>query len=469
MGIFDGKTYLAKCGGISSDGLGVARIDSPNTRDDGLKVFVEDLLPSEIAKIHITSREKTMAKGEIKEVMQTSSHRCTPVCPEFRLCGGCQLQHAEYSLQLKMKQDLVRSCLIRLGKFSQELTDSVLEPIVGAQDPLYYRNHVQYPVEYSHSTRSVNIGLYERKSHKIVEHEKCYLVHPAAEVIRGVAQIYFSDHSRSNIARALRQLVVRVGFFSKELMVILVVNRKIEFDAADFAQACTVALEERKQAIRLTSIWTEERPDSTRRKTPSSIWTNLWGEPYIREFLENRVFRISPDSFFQTNTKQAIKLYTKVKEYLRYNGALPRLLADVYCGTGSIGIFCSDVCHHLIGIESVESAVIDARANANANYITDTEYFCGKAEDYDFGNMMPDAVIIDPPRKGCDEKLLSHLLLLAPQHIVYVSCNPATLARDLQKLTSDPNTRYVLKKACPVDMFPQTTHVETVVLLSKQN
>ena len=468
MGIFDGKTYLAKCGGISSDGLGVARIDSPNTRDDGLKVFVEDLLPSETARVRITSREKNMAQGEIKETIQLSPNRCDPICSEFRRCGGCQLQHAEYDFQLKMKQDLVRSCLIRLGKIPSEIVDKILEPIVGAADPLYYRNHVQYPVEYSHSTRSVNIGLFERKSHKIVEHEKCYLVHPAAEVIRGVAQIFFSDHSRANIARVLRQLVVRVGFFSKELMVILVVNKGIDFDATGFAQECTLALEKAGQGVRLTSIWTEERPDNTRRKTPGSIWTNIWGKPYIHEFLENRVFRISPDSFFQTNTRQAVKLYTKVKEYLRYNGALPRLLADVYCGTGSIGIFCSDVCHHLVGIESVESAVIDARANANANYIKDTEYYCGKAEDYDFGNMMPDAVIIDPPRKGCDEKLLSHLLVLAPQHIVYVSCNPATLARDLQKLTSDSNTQYDLKKICPVDMFPQTTHVETVALLSKK-
>jgi len=471
MGIFEEKTYQAKCGGLSNEGQGVARVESDREKENGLKVFVDDLLPGEVAKIRITSREKTLAHGEKVEILSPSPSRVTPVCSEFTRCGGCQLQHADYACQLKMKEDMVRSCLHRIGRIPMEDLKQLMEPIQGAADQFFYRNNVQYPVEYSHAKKSVNIGLYEKKSHKIVEHEKCYLVHPSAEIIRGVAQIYFSDHSRASIARYLRHLIVRIGLFSKEMMVILVCTRPIKLDAEEFVHTCELALSQAQIGMHISSIWTQETKEHTR-KGGSDCWTNVWGKPYIHEFLEHRVFRISPDAFFQVNSKQTITLYSKVKEYLRYDGALPRLLVDLYCGTGSIGIFCSSVCHHLVGIESVESAVIDARANASANYLENAEFFCGKAEDYDFGAMMPNAVVIDPPRKGCDEKLLSQLLALSPQRIVYVSCNPATLARDLKTLftkSAETHARYSIKKICPVDMFPQTTHVETVVLLARDN
>ena len=469
MSIFEEKTYHAKCGGLSNEGLGVARIESDKAKENGMKVFVEDLLPGELAKIHITSREKTFAYGEKAELVQASPNRVTPVCSEFSRCGGCQIQHADYSCQLKMKEDMVRSCLHRIGHISLNDLNQLMEPIIGAQDQYFYRNNVQYPIEYSNTNKSVNIGLYEKKTHKIVEHEKCYLVHPSAEVIRGVAQIYFSDHSRSSLAKHLCQLIVRVGFFSKEMMVILVSTRPIKLDAEDFVRECETALSKAQIGMHISSIWTQEKKSSTR-KGSSDCWTNVWGKPYIHEFLEHRVFRISPDAFFQVNSKQTVQLYSKVREYLRYDGALPRLLVDLYCGTGSIGIFCSSVCHHLVGIESVESAVIDARANSTANYLENAEFFCGKAEDYDFGVMMPDAVVIDPPRKGCDEKLLHELLRLAPTRIVYVSCNPSTLARDLHRLfqyQETNNVRYAIRSICPVDMFPQTVHIETVVLLSR--
>ncbi len=469
MGIFEEKTYQVKCSGLSNEGQGVARIESDREKDNGLKVFVDDLLPGEVAKIRITSREKNLAHGEKIETVSESPNRVVPVCSEFTKCGGCQIQHADYACQLKMKEDMVRSCLHRIGHISLSDLHSVSEPILGAPDQFFYRNNVQYPIEYSHAKKSVNIGLYEKKSHKIVEHEKCYLVHPSAEVIRGVAQIYFSDHSRANIAKYLRQLIVRVGFFSKEMMVVLVCTRPIKLDAEEFVQTCERAMSQAQIGMHISSIWTQETKDRAK-KGFSDCWTNVWGKPYIHEFLEHRVFRISPDAFFQVNSKQTIHLYSKVKEYLRYDGALPRLLVDLYCGTGSIGIFCSSVCHHLVGIESVESAVIDARANATANYLENAEFFCGKAEDYDFGAMMPDAVVIDPPRKGCDEKLLRELLHLAPTRIVYVSCNPSTLARDLHRLfqiQEEGDTRYGISRICPVDMFPNTSHVETVVLLSK--
>ena len=183
-----------------------------------------------------------------------------------------------------------------------------------------------------------------------------------------------------------------------------------------------------------------------------------------RFYMEGCTLRSTQDTLFLGPLPQDL--------IVRYDGFLPRVLLDLYCGTGSIGIYCSDACHHLIGIESVESAVIDARNNARSNFIEDTEFIFGKAEEYDFGGMMPDAVVIDPPRKGCDEKLIQRLLELGPTRIVYVSCNPATLARDLQRffqLQQEKGVKYGIKKICPVDMFPGTTHVETVVLLSKSN
>lgn len=471
MGFSDGKKgFAARCVGLANDGLGVARIEEPDAKENGMKVFVEDMLPEERGRIRITRKENGRTFAEKLETTTPAPSRVTPICPEFSACGGCQIQHADYSCQLRMKESMVRNCLIRVGGFPDNEIRSCMEPIVGAKETTFYRNQMQYPVEYSRDKRCVHIGLNRRGSHKIIEHEKCYLAHPTAEIIRNVAQIFFSDPNRIDQARALRQIVVRVGTVAKEMMIILVIRKQVAIDAEAFAQVCNQALGQAGKGTRLVSMWTEERPETTKWKNPKGTWTNIWGEPYIHEFLENRIFRISPDSFFQVNTKQAVVLYSKVKEYLRMDGGLPRLLLDLYCGTGSIGIFCSDACHHLMGIESVESAVIDARVNASTNFIEDTEFVYGKAEEYDFGVMMPDAIVVDPPRKGCDEKLLKKILTLAPTRIVYVSCNPSTLARDLKtlfNLQEEGKAHYGIKKICPVDMFPMTAHVETVVLLTK--
>lgn len=471
MGIFDsGKILKARCVGISNEGYGVARIEEESASENGMKVFVEDMLPGEKGQVRLTRTEKNVTYAVKLKATTSSENRVEPVCPEFLRCGGCQLQHASYSCQLRMKENLVRSCLVRLGHFPEQEIKDCMEPILGAREMYNYRNQMQYPVEYSREKRCVNIGLYERNTHKIVEHEKCYLADPSAEIVRGVAEIFFSDISRTDEARALRQVVVRSGVMSKELMVIFVIRKQVKIDGSAFATACDEALKKAGNGMRMVSIWTEERPSGMKWKNSKGVWTNIWGETTIREFLNNRIFRISPDSFFQVNTKQAVVLYDKIKEYLRLDGVLPRMLLDLYCGTGTIGIYCSDACHHMYGIESVESAVIDARNNARTNFIEDTEFFCSKAEDFDFGAMMPDAVIIDPPRKGCDEMLLKKLLQLAPSRIIYVSCNPATLSRDLERffhMQEEGNIRYGIKKICPVDMFPQTTHVETVVLMSK--
>ena len=476
MGIFDSnKVFKGRCVGLSNEGYGVVRIEEPGSEEDGMKVFVADMLPGEKSRIRLTGKEKNVTYGKktappAGKQPVFSSDRVEPACAEFSRCGGCQLQHASYPCQLQMKESMVRSCLVRLGHFPEKEIRDCMEPILGAQDLYYYRNQMQFPVEYSKEKRCVNIGLYERNTHTIVEHKKCYLADPAAEIVRSVAQIFFSDLSRIDEAKALRQVVVRTGMMSKEMMVIFVIKKQVKIDGDAFAEACDTALKNAGNGMRLISIWTEERPSSMKWKNSKGLWTNIWGETTIREFLGNRVFRISPDSFFQVNSKQTVVLYNKIKEYLRLDGALPRMLLDLYCGTGSIGIYCSDACHHMYGIESVESAVIDARNNARSNFIEDTEFFCSKAEDFDFGAMMPDAVIIDPPRKGCDEKLLEKLLELAPARIIYVSCNPATLARDLEKFFSmqqEKGVQYGIKKICPVDMFPQTTHVETVVSLSK--
>lgn len=465
------KGLNARCVGLANDGLGVARIEDEKAKENGMKVFVEDMLPEERGRVRITRKESGRTFAEKLETTSPSPYRVEPACPEFGVCGGCQLQHADYACQLRMKEAMVRNCLVRIGGFSEQEVRDCMEPILGANETNFYRNQMQYPVEYNRDKNCVEIGLNRRNSHKIVEHEKCYLAHPTAEIVRKVAQYFFSAPSRLEQARALRQVVVRVGTVAKEMMIIFVIRKQVRIDADDFALACAKALSQAGKGTRLVSMWTEERPETTKWKNPKGVWTNIWGERYIHEFLENRIFRISPESFFQVNTKQAVALYGKVKEYLRMDGALPRLLLDLYCGTGSIGIYCSDACHHLIGIESVESAIIDARVNAATNYIEDTEFICGKAEDYDFGVIMPDAIIVDPPRKGCDEQLLKKILKLAPTRIIYVSCNPATLARDLKtffQLQETADVHYGIKKICPVDMFPMTAHVETVCLLSNR-
>jgi len=367
MGLFDSnKALAARCVGISNEGCGVVRIEEKGAKEEGMKVFVHDMLPGEKGRIRITERKNNMTYGVKAGQTETSKNRCKPMCPEFPRCGGCQIQHATYESQLQMKESMVRNCLVRMGHFPENEIRACMEKILPSKEQFYYRNQMQYPVEYSREKRCVNIGLYERNSHRIVEHEKCFLADPSAEIIRNVAQIFFSGLDQIEAAKALRQIVVRVGMMSKEMMIIFVVNKPVKIKADAFVKAASEALKNAKNGMRIVSLWTEERPSGTKWKNPKGVWTNIWGETTIREILGNRVFRISPDSFFQVNSKQTVVLYDKIKEYLRKDGVLPRMLLDLYCGTGSIGIYCSDACHHMYGIESVESAVIDARNNARA-------------------------------------------------------------------------------------------------------
>ncbi|MBR4819272.1 MAG: hypothetical protein IKZ74_04370, partial [Clostridiales bacterium] len=232
MGIFDSyKALSARCVGISNEGCGVARVDEAGAKEEGMKVFVQDMLPGEKGKIKITEKKNNMTYGVKVGNITPSKNRCEPMCPEFPVCGGCQIQHASYECQLQMKESMVRNCLVRMGHFPEEQIRACMETIVPAKDQYYYRNQIQYPVEYSREKRCVNIGLYERSSHKIVEHEKCFIADPAAEIVRKVSQIFFSDLSRIDAAKALRQVVVRTGLMSKEMMIIFVIRKQVTIDA----------------------------------------------------------------------------------------------------------------------------------------------------------------------------------------------------------------------------------------------
>ena len=271
MGIFDsGKVLKARCVGISNEGYGVARIEEESASENGMKVFVEDMLPGEKGQVRLTRTEKNVTYAVKLKATTSSENRVEPVCPEFLRCGGCQLQHASYSCQLRMKENLVRSCLVRLGHFPEQEIKDCMEPILGAREMYNYRNQMQYPVEYSREKRCVNIGLYERNTHKIVEHENCYLADPSAEIVRGVAEIFFSDISRTDEARALRQVVVRSGVMSKELMVIFVIRKQVKIDGSAFATACDEALKKAGNGMRMVSIWTEERPSGMKWKKAGS-------------------------------------------------------------------------------------------------------------------------------------------------------------------------------------------------------
>ncbi len=462
------KEYKVTATGLSSGGYGVARLNCPGDKDDGMKVFVEDLLPMETASIALTAREERYAYGEVLSRESSSPQRVRPICRSFEKCGGCCLQHADYQLQRSAKQEQVVNALERIANIPLPVIQSTIQPICGAGETTFYRNHVQYPVRYNDALRSVEIGLYQKNSHTIIEHDMCYLVHPAANTVRRVCEKYWSQIELMDVARSLRQIVVRTGYFSKEMMVILVVSKPVKWNPAPFRDAITAALVADGVAMTLISLWTEERPEQTKWKSPASKWTKQWGEDAIRESIGDTVFRISPNAFFQINSKQVKVLYDTVKKALTMDHWRPRILLDLYCGTGSIGLYLSDVCDHLIGIESVASAIADARENAKNNHIENAEFIAMKAEDYDYSAILPSAVILDPPRKGCDAKLLAKVLDMAPTRIVYVSCHPGSLARDLARLTAPNNGRvYTIKAIYPVDMFPQTDAVETVCLLSK--
>ena len=472
---------------IGSDGEGIGKVD-------GFTLFVKDAVIGDTVEAKIVKSKKHYAYARLEKVIKPSPFRVEPECPYHRQCGGCQIQALSYEKQLEFKQQKIRNHLIRIGGFAPEYVDERMEPIVGMEHPYHYRNKAQYPVGCDKDGNIIT-GFYAGRTHNIISNTNCCLGAANNERILRI----ILEHMRTNHVSAydettgrglVRHILIRTGFTSGEIMVCLVLNKKAKKNN-EFIPNQGELLSRLSEIKGMTSVSVSINTEKTNVIMGKEIHT-LWGSPTITDTIHVRdmqkegypftghtlTFKISPLSFYQVNPVQTEKLYSLALEYAGLTGN--EIVWDLYCGIGTISLFLADKAKQVYGVEIVPQAIEDARENAKRNGIANAEFFVGKAEEVlpefyeeqkqgansaNADMRHPDVIVVDPPRKGCDEVCLSTMLRMKPKRIVYVSCDSATLARDL-KILCDGG--YEVKRVRGVDQFAQTVHVETVVLLSQR-
>jgi len=457
---------------IGNDGEGIGKYE-------GYTLFVKGALPQDVVKVKVLKAKKTYGYAKVEELISPSPDRVTPKCPVAGRCGGCQLQHYSYARQLQYKADKVRNCLLRIGGIEEERLDAVTEPVIGMEIPFYYRNKAQYPVGTDREGDPV-MGFYAGHSHNIIDCTDCAIQEPVNTVILPVIKQFMKEKNISAYNEEtgkglLRHVLTRVGFHTKEVMVCLIINGRKFPGAEELAARVAKAVEEfRKEpaaeagSYRLKSFCLNVNTEKTNVILGQEILP-VYGDNYITDYIGNIKYRISPLSFYQVNPKQTVKLYEKALEYAELSGN--ETVWDLYCGIGTISLFLAQKAKQVYGVEIIPQAIEDAKVNSKINNLSNAEFFVGAAEDVmpakykeSNGTMKADVICVDPPRKGCEESLLDTVVAMEPKRIVYVSCDPATLARDVKYLEGK---NYELKKVCPVDQFGHTGHVETVAKLCK--
>ena len=501
---------------IGTDGEGIGKVD-------GFTLFVKDAVPGDVVTAKIMKSKKSYAYARLEKVETPSPFRVTPPCKYYRQCGGCQIQTIRYEKQLEFKQQKIRNNLIRIGGFSPEEVDEKMDPIVGMEEPLHYRNKAQYPVG-TDKEGNVITGFYAGRTHSIIANTDCLLGAPENQVILETILEYMRENKVSAYDETtgkglVRHVLIRKGFTSGELMVCVVINQKYpdsqvingekrkrkpeaNRDAYTLLPAQKVLVEMLARIPGMKNISVNFNAENTNVILGREVQT-IWGEPTIFDVIHVRdmkmegfpftgdelTFKISPLSFYQVNPAQTEKLYSLALEYAGLTGK--ETVWDLYCGIGTISLFLARKAKQVYGVEIVEQAILDARENAVRNGIENAKFFVGKAEEvlpaYYEGRLdtdvldekvpgtqeqlpedqdmrHPDVIVVDPPRKGCDDACLATMLKMQPSRIVYVSCDSATLARDL-KILCDGG--YEIQKIRGVDQFAQTVHVETVVELQR--
>ena len=432
--------------GYGEGGMGVARID-------GRVVFVHGALRGEKCRVLILKTLKSVAFAKVLEVIEPSSERITPDCPYFPRCGGCTYRHIRYEEELRLKKQRVQDNLSRIGG-----SDVTVEEILGARDTLRYRNKAQYPV-----SKDGAVGFYRARTHEVIECEHCLLVKPeadaAAEALREYMQSCRVAGYDEKTGRGLvRHLYVRSNAAGESLVCVLVNGDKLP------------------KEDRLVTLLRDACPKctgivlGTNTKKGNVIlgdrYRTLWGSDRLEDTLCGKTFRLSVPSFYQVNRIQAERLYAKAIEFAGLTGQ--ETVLDLYCGAGTITLALSDHAKKVLGAEIVPEAIDDARENAARNGVKNAEFFCGDASDVAKKlareNLRPDVITVDPPRKGLAADVVESIAEMQPQRVVYVSCDSATMARDVKRLA---DLGYTAQRACAVDMFPRADHIETVVLLSK--
>ena len=464
---------------IGTEGEGIGKLE-------GFTLFVKDAVMGDVVEARLVKVKKNYAYARLEKVLTSSPLRVKPVCPYHKQCGGCQIQAMSYEAQLQFKENKVKNNLVRIGGFDQIFIESVMESVVGMEQPWHYRNKAQFPVGTDKDGRIIT-GFYAGRTHSIIANTDCALGVEENEPILQKVLAYMQNESISAYDETtgqglVRHILIRKGFTSGEIMVCLVINGK--------------------------NLPKEDRLVSTLREIPgmTSIWLNyntkntnvimgtegrvLWGQNTITDVIHRRsieeinsgkdclrydskenapqgiTFAISPLSFYQVNPIQTEKLYSLALEYAGLTGE--ETVWDLYCGIGTISLFMAQCAKEVHGVEIVPQAIEDARKNAERNHIENATFYVGKAEEvlprlYEEEHIFADVICVDPPRKGCDEACLNTIIKMAPKRIVYVSCDSATLARDLKYLCENG---YEIKKVRAVDQFGQTVHTETVVKLS---
>ncbi|WP_105994257.1 23S rRNA (uracil(1939)-C(5))-methyltransferase RlmD [Staphylococcus simulans] len=437
---------------LTHEGHGVVKIDR-------YPVFVPKALTGEEIEFKLIKVNKNFAIGKLLEIFTESKDRVEPPCVYYDKCGGCQLQHLDYQAQLEMKRNQVVNLFHRKGKF----TSTPINETIGMMNPWNYRNKSQIPVGQNSEDAPI-MGFYRQRSHDIIDMEECLIQdsiqNQLMRMIRGLLKEHnVSIYDEKRKEGLLRHVIIRVGYTSREVMVVFVTNGKKFKQAKAMIKQMVEAVPNIKSVIQNINETHSNVIMGKKSKT-------LYGKDEITDELDSVEFEISDQSFYQINASQTVKLYNKALEYAGLTGE--ETVLDTYCGIGTIGLYMAEQAKHVYGVEVVPAAIEDAKKNAKLNGYDNTTFVCGKAEsvimDWKQQGIQPDVVMVDPPRKGCDEQFLRTLLELNPKRIVYISCNPSTQQRDAHILAEG----YELKEITPVDMFPQTTHIETVALFERK-
>ena len=452
------EKIVVKIEDIGVNGEGIGKVE-------GYTLFVKDALISDTVEAVITKAKKNYGYAKMLKILDASPHRVERKCPVARQCGGCQIQELSYEAQLDFKTKKVYGNLERIGGFSPEFLDTVMEPICGMEEPFYYRNKAQFPIG---TDREGNIvtGFYAGRTHQIIPNMECALGVSVNQKILQIIVDFMNQYGVSayneETGRGLvRHVLIRYGFTTKEIMVCLVIN------GDNFPKSEKLA-DKLVQIEGMTSITYSVNKENTNVIMGKEIGV-LWGQGYITDYIGDVKYQISPLSFFQVNPVQTEKLYGLALEYAGLKGN--EIVWDLYCGIGTISLFLAQKAKKVYGVEIVPQAIDDARNNAKINGIENAEFFVGKAEEVlpeyyaryekEHGEKAyADVIVVDPPRKGCDETLLDTMVEMKPERIVYVSCDSATLARDLKYLCE---RGYEIQRVKPVDQFPHTVHVEVII------
>lgn len=449
--------------GVSGEGIGHV---------DGYTLFIKDAVIGDVVEAKVMKAKKNYGYARLMKVITPSEYRVEPKCASARRCGGCQIQEMSYDRQLVFKDQKIRGNLERIGGFTKDQIDTVMQPVVGMEHPFGYRNKAQFPFGTDKEGNPIT-GFYAGRTHDIIANTDCALgVEQNKEILEIILQYMRENKIKSYDEKTgkglIRHALIRYGFKTKEIMVCLVINGK-KLPKAERL------IEKLIQIEGMTSITISP---NTRRDNVimGDSYEILWGQGYITDYIGNVKYQISPLSFYQVNPVQTEKLYGLALEYADLKG--DETVWDLYCGIGTISLFLAQKAKQVYGVEIVPQAIDDAKENAKINTIDNAEFFVGKAEEvlpeyyaeyereHNGETAHADVIVVDPPRKGCDETLLETIVKMQPEKVVYVSCDSATLARDLKYLCANG---YEIRMCRGVDQFPQSVHVETVVQLVRKN